>query len=165
MSAGNLYRTFPSKEAIVEGLCLCDQQERVATFMDLAGAKSMVAAFEASLYELLAAKTPEKARLLVEIWAEATRNPAIAAISRSVDADIVGRIAKVVEIAKERGEAAADIDSAAAARFIFTYVGGLLKRLAIEPDFDGDAEAARAFQLVKALCSGALSLNGPKATP
>lgn len=165
MSAGNLYRTFPSKEAIVEGLCLCDQEQRVEAFMNLAGSKSMLAAFEGSLHEMLALKSPEKARLLVEIWAEATRNPAISAISVSVDADILGRITHVFEIAKQRGEAAADIDSTAAARFIFTYVGGLLKRLAIEPDFDGDAEAGRAFQLVKALCSGAFSPNEPEATP
>ena len=35
MSAGNLYRTFPSKEAIVEGLCELDQAELAHAFADL----------------------------------------------------------------------------------------------------------------------------------
>ena len=35
MSAGNLYRTFPSKEAIVEGLCELDQAELAQAFAEL----------------------------------------------------------------------------------------------------------------------------------
>src|SRR5271157_6622289 len=35
MSAGNLYRYFPSKEAIVEGLCAVDQAGRARAFAEL----------------------------------------------------------------------------------------------------------------------------------
>src|SRR5271165_3311069 len=35
MSAGNLYRYFPSKEAIVEGLCALDQEARARAFAEL----------------------------------------------------------------------------------------------------------------------------------
>src|SRR5271157_6320081 len=49
MSAGNLYRTFPSKEAIVEGLCARDQQERAANFAKVAEVESVMAAFAAGL--------------------------------------------------------------------------------------------------------------------
>jgi TetR/AcrR family transcriptional regulator, repressor for uid operon len=163
MSAGNLYRTFPSKEAIVEGLCSRDQQERAASFAKAAEAASIFAAFAAGLRQHIALRPRQKATLIVEIWAEGARNPAIAAMSRAVDADILARLERMIDIAKAKGEAAASVDSAAVARFLFTYVGGLLKRLACEPGFEAEAEAEQAFLLFKALCEGALAPLGMEA--
>ena len=156
MSAGNLYRTFPSKEAIMEGLCARDQAERAANFAKAAELESVMTAFAAALREHVAERPPAKATLIVEIWAEAARNPAIAAMSRAVDAEILKQIEAMIDIAKARGQANPSVDSAFIARFIFTYVGGLLKRLALEADFDAEAEAAQAFALFKSLCDGAL---------
>ena len=160
MSAGNLYRTFSSKEAIVEGLCARDQQERIDNFVSIAEAGSVFGAFEAGLKEHFATRTRNKARLLVEIWAEAARNPAIAAMSLAVDADIIGKIARVIRLAQARGEAAPEIDPEGVARFMFTYFGGLLKRQTLEPGFDSESEITRALALLKVLCSGALSTDG-----
>jgi len=157
MSAGNLYRTFPSKEAIVEGLCARDQQERAANFAKLEGVDSVMAAFAAGLRDHVVARPRAKATLMVEIWAEAARNPAVAAMSRAVDADILAQLERMIEVAKQRGEASPSVDSPSVARFIFTYVCGLLQRRACDPELDADSECERAFGLVKALCEGALS--------
>jgi TetR/AcrR family transcriptional regulator, repressor for uid operon len=164
MSAGNLYRTFPSKEAIVEGLCARDQQERIANFAHLADSDSIHAAFGAALRDHIASRSRQKASLIVEIWAEAQRNPAVAAMSREVDADVLRQIERMIAMAKEKGEAATSVDAASVARFVFTYVGGLLKRLALEPDFDAEAEAERALALFKSLCNGALAPAGTEAS-
>ena len=52
MSAGNLYRTFPSKEAIVEDLCAIDQAESARAFADLLAAdRGIVEAMCAGLRE------------------------------------------------------------------------------------------------------------------
>ena len=110
MSAGNLYRTFPSKESIVEGLCARDQQERIDSFVRFAEEGSVFAAFEAGLREHFATRTRDKARLVLEVWAEGARNPTIAAMSLAVDADIVGKISHVIRIAKERGQAQPSVD-------------------------------------------------------
>ena len=159
MSAGNLYRTFPSKEAIVEGLCLRDRQEQAADFAHLGEAETIdiFAAVAQGLKVHVALRPRRKLTLFVEIWAEAARNPAIGAITRAVDQDALAKIEQAVKIAKACGEAAPTVEAAAVARLFFTYVGGLIKRLALEPDLDREAEAARAADLFKALCKGALS--------
>ena len=79
MSAGNLYRYFPSKDAIVEGLCAVDQEGRARAFAELmAGNRNIMEAISAGLRKHVFAHPPEKARLTVEIWAEAGRNPRVA---------------------------------------------------------------------------------------
>ncbi len=78
-------------------------------------------------------------------------------MSRDVDAENLGQIRRMIEIAKQKGEAASSVDANFVARFVFTYVAGLLKRLALEPDFDAEAEAAQAVALFRCLCSGALA--------
>ena len=165
MSAGNLYRTFPSKEAIVEGLCARDQQERAARFAKAAKVESVMAAFAVGLGEHITQQPRAKARLLVEIWSEAARNSVIAAMSRDVDAEIRKQIEAMIDIAKGRGEAHPSVDSAFVARFVFTYVGGLLKRFALEPEFDPEAEAAQAFSLIKSLCEGGLTPAAGESVP
>ena len=75
MSAGNLYRYFPSKEAIVEGLCALDQEGRTVAMAALfAKRDDVVKAMRESFRDHVLAKPPEKARMIVEIWAEAGRN-------------------------------------------------------------------------------------------
>jgi AcrR family transcriptional regulator len=157
MSAGNLYRYFPSKEAIVEGLCLVDQDERAGQFAALARRADLVVAIGATLREHLLSKPPEKARLVVEIWAEAGRNPRIASITRALDARVLSGLTALAEAAKASGAASPTLDPAFAARVVFTLVAGLFKRLALEPKFDVEAELAMAMGIMKALFEGALT--------
>ncbi len=161
MSAGNLYRYFPSKEAIVEGLCELDQAGRAQA---LAGFAALLArngdathAMRAGLREHVVGKPPEKARLIVEIWAEAGRNPRVAAITKAIDADVLDGLERLMDAAKAAGAASPALDSRFGARFFLTFVGGVFKRIAIEADFDADVETAMAVGVMKALFAGALS--------
>jgi TetR/AcrR family transcriptional regulator, repressor for uid operon len=161
MSAGNLYRYFPSKEAIVEGLCEIDQAGRaraLAAFAELlARDGDPTEAMRAGLREHVVGKPPEKARLIVEIWAEAGRNPRVAAITQAIDADVVSGLERLMDAAKAAGAASSKLDSRFGARFFLTFVGGVFKRIAIEADFDADAETEMAVAVLKALFAGALS--------
>ena len=167
MSAGNLYRYFPSKEAIVEALCALDQERRPGQAFDellSPGCDLRRAAF-ASLREQVLGKTGDKARMIVEIWAEAGRNARVAAMTRAIDALVLDKIERLVEAARAAGVAAPDLDARFAARFIFTFVAGLFKRMATEPDFDRSAEAAMAYGVMNALFAGAHGCprrNGPQ---
>jgi AcrR family transcriptional regulator len=156
MSAGNLYRYFPSKEALVEGLCLVDQDERAGQFAALARSSDLAAAIGATLREHLLSRPPEKARMVVEIWAEAGRNERIASITRAFDAHVLAGLTALAEAAKGSGAASPALDPAFAARVVFTLVAGLFKRLALEPAFDVEAELAMAMGIMKALFEGAL---------
>jgi TetR/AcrR family transcriptional repressor of uid operon len=159
MSSGNLYRTSPSKEALVEGLCARNQQEQIARFTHLADSDSGFAAVTEGLRKHIAAlQARRQARLIVEIWTEAARIPAIAAMSGAIAAGILSQI-EFIKIAKKRGKAAS-IDAATAARFIFAHADSLLKRLPLEPDFDAEGETGLTFLLFKALCSGAVVVVG-----
>ena len=158
MSAGNLYRYFPSKDAIVEGLCAVDQEGRAKAFAELmADKRDIMEAMCAGLRRHVLDKPPEKARLIVEIWTEAGRNPRVAALSRQIDADVLAGVEKLMDAAKAAGVASPRLDSRFGARFFFTFVAGLFKRIAVEPDFDPEAEAPVAIGVLRALFAGALA--------
>ena len=150
MSAGNLYRTFPSKEAIVEGLCELDQAELAQAFAELmADNRQIMEAMRWGLRKHVLAKPPEKARLLVEIWAEAGRNPRVAAMSRAIDAEVRARLVKLIDAAKAAGAASPRLDSHFGARFFVTFVAGLFKRIATRRRFRSrsrDADGDRRSQ-------------------
>jgi AcrR family transcriptional regulator len=157
MSAGNLYRYFPSKEAIVEGLCELDQVEMAQAFAELMAEDRHIAeAMRCGLRKHVLGKPPEKARLLVEIWAEAGRNPRVAQLTRSIDAEVRARVEGLMDAAKAAGVAAPGLDSRFGARFFVTFVAGLFKRMAIEGDFDPEAETPMAIGVLKALLTGAI---------
>ena len=158
MSAGNLYRYFPSKDAIVEGLCAVDQEGRAKAFAELmAGNRNIMEAISAGLRKHVFAHPPEKARLTVEIWAEAGRNPRVAEMMRAIDADVLAGLEKLMDAAKAGDAASPRLDSRFGARFFLTFVAGLFKRMAIEPDFDAEAETAMAIGVLRALFAGALA--------
>jgi AcrR family transcriptional regulator len=158
MSAGNLYRYFPSKEAIVEGLCERDQAELAQAFGELmADDRHIMEAMRCGLRQHVLAKPPEKARLLVEIWAEAGRNPRVSALTRAIDAEVRARVETLIDAAKAAGAASPRLDSRFGARFFVTFVAGLFKRIAIEDDFNPEAETPMAIGVLKALLAGALS--------
>ena len=77
MSAGNLYRTFSSKEAIVEGLCAPSTSRSGSRTSSARRRRGHLRGCRGRAYASISLREPrKKARLIVEIWAEAARNPA-----------------------------------------------------------------------------------------
>src|ERR1700684_2743883 len=111
MSAGNLYRYFPSKEAIVEELCVVDHAQRAQFFAAMSGRGDLLHAIGASVREHVLSRPPAKARMIVEIWAEAARNPRIATITRAMDEDVLAGLERVITAAKTTGVVAPALDT------------------------------------------------------
>ena len=157
MSAGNLYRYFPSKEAIVEALCNCDAEERARHFAEVAQHGDILGLAAFAIREKLLGKPIEKTRMILEIWAEAAHNPRIAAISRAMDANVRAGLTALFAAGKARGEIAPHVEPDFAARLMITLVSGLFKRRALEPDLDVDAEAAMTLGVLATLFKGAIT--------
>ena len=157
MSAGNLYRYFASKEALVEGLCHFDHDQRAANFQALASGSDLVDALAKMLREHVLYAPREKARLICEIWAEAGRNPRVAEITRDFDAATLGGLSDLLTQAKAKVGSATNLDVDFVARTMFTLVAGLFKRLAVEENFDRERESRYAIAILKGLFSGALT--------
>jgi AcrR family transcriptional regulator len=164
MSAGNLYRYFPSKEALVEGICMLDQRERGAAFHALAHSGDVLGTLETMLRDNLLNKPRHKALMFLEVAAEAGRNPRIAEMMRTNDAEVIAGLTHLIETAKANGEAVAALDASFAARLMFTYVGGLFRRRALDERFEVEAEAAMTMALLRALFAGAITPSNPTET-
>ncbi len=156
MSPGNLYRYFPSKEAIVAGLCARDQEELAGNVQTLLSCGNPLAGIEMLLRQHLLEEPRERFQMIVEIWAEATRKPEITKLCNGIDRHVRGGLAQVIEAAKRQGLAPADVDTDFVVRTMMTIVTGLFKRRAHEADFNGDAELALALAVIKAAIDGRL---------
>ena len=136
MSAGNLYRYFPSKEAIIAGIAERDRAE----VMDHLGQVDLSADFFAILASLaqhyFAERTDEQVGICIEITAESRRNPEIARIHHAFDADVKARLVAMLRGAAERGEISRDIDFDNVAAMLTVIVDGVWSRRVSDPAFD-----------------------------
>ena len=88
MSAGNLYRYFPSKEAIIAGIAERDRAEVAQDFARADLSQGLFAVLEGMAHHHFTVRSIEQVKLCTEIMSEARRNPEIARISAAFDADV-----------------------------------------------------------------------------
>jgi AcrR family transcriptional regulator len=139
MSPGNLYRYFPSKEAIIAGISERDRAEVFGQLASAGVAPDFLGALEGLARHHFAGRTDEEVGLCTEIMAESRRNPDVARIFRSFDGDVKLRLAEMIRAAGARGEVATDIDVEAVVSMLITIADGVWWRRAIDPDFDAEA--------------------------
>lgn len=156
MSAGNLYRYFESKEAIVSGLVRRDQEAIAQEFHAVSQSGDIFAMLSNSLRRHLVEAPVERHRLMLTIWAEMARNPVVRESCGGVDSALRNHLRSIVEQARRNGAAAAHVEPAYVARLLATVVSGLFKRRATEPHFDGEAELALALGVFRAAFDGVL---------
>ena len=123
MSAGQSIPLFPLQGGAGRGPLLYATRPSAPTSspsMTLGG--DIPAAIAATLREHLLSRPPEKARMIIEIWTEAARNPRIAEITRALDDDVRSGLERILDAAKAAGSVAPSVDSRFAASVIFTLV-------------------------------------------
>jgi TetR/AcrR family transcriptional repressor of uid operon len=139
MSPGNLYRYFPSKEALIAGIAERDRAEVGAQFASADLSQGVFAVLEGLAHHHFAVRPSEQVLLCTEVMAEARRNPEIARISSAFDADVRKWLVDLLRAAVARGDVAADIDLEGVVTMLMVIADGVWWRRALEPDFDPKA--------------------------
>src|SRR5688572_14907289 len=110
MSPGNLYRYFPSKEAIIAGISERNRNEAAANFAAVNQAPDFFTGFAALGRQYLVERSDDEIALCLEIMAESRRNPEIGRIYQTIDADVRAGLIAVLRTAAEQGEIPSDLD-------------------------------------------------------
>lgn len=157
MSPGNLYRYFPSKDALVAGLCERDRAELAEEFsrVDEHGG-DFLALLKSVGCKYFEQESADKAKLCLEIWSEATRNPHVAALQTEFDRQMAEQLVGLFEAAKQKGAIPSSVNSRAAASILDKLAAGLFVRKAGATDFEPHREIGEVFAVVEALLNGSI---------
>lgn len=115
MSVGQIYRYFPSKEAIVHAIVERIVARRLAWMVDRDRQIDFAAVFAHRNHSQLADDDRSERVLLLEITAEATRNVAVAEIVRAADRRLRGQ---AVDLVRTRYPELSEQEAAARVEFV-----------------------------------------------
>lgn len=159
VSPGAFYVWFASKEDLIGGISARNRDEVLESFSALAEAEDFVAGMVSVLDACILNQPREKSVLCLEIGAEATRNPAVAATMARFDQAVSSSLTHLLNeaVAKGRIRPTMPIDALVSAMEVIA--DGLFWRRAVDPSFDG----ATAGQALVAMVSAALRPAKPVA--
>jgi TetR/AcrR family transcriptional regulator, repressor for uid operon len=136
MSPGNLYRYFPSKEALIAGIAERDRAEVGAHFARVDLAEGLFNVIEGMAHHYFATYPMERVLLCTEVMSEARRHGEIARISASFDADVRKWLSDMLHGAAARGDIPGDVDFDRVITMLMIITDGLWWRRALQPGFD-----------------------------
>ena len=157
MSPGNLYRYFPSKEAIIAGIAESNRIAAAADFAAVTKADDFFSGFAALARHYLVERTDDEVALCAEIMTESRRNPEIARIYQAIDTDVKAGLVAVLRSAAERGEIPADLDFERIGIVLLAIGDGIEWRRAVDPSFDAKTVLPLILQMVRSLLAPAAS--------
>ncbi len=148
ISAGALYLYFGSKEALIEGISSRSRQDVLAAFALLDRAEDFAAGLGQVLQACILAKPRHKSVLWLEISAEATRNPSIAAIHRACELQIRNELLGVLSRAASEGRIRPVMPLEEIVATMMVIGDGLFWQHAVTDDFDAGRAAEGVLPLV-----------------
>jgi TetR/AcrR family transcriptional repressor of uid operon len=136
MSPGNLYRYFPSKEAIIAGITERDRAEVGAELVGAQAAPDFFGTLEALARHHFVERSRDDVGLCAEMIAEARRNPTIARIMNDFDEDVRSRLLALLQAAKDRGDISRSAKLEDVVETMILLADGVWWRRAVHPDYD-----------------------------
>ncbi len=162
MSTGHIYHYFKSKEAIVEAIVERDVQQGLADIDALKGAPDIVQALIDGATDCIIdrGKLSEPA-LILEILAEASRNPTITGVMGECERSIRRSLLDALEIGRRQGSVAADAEIEVACTMLMLIFDGITVQSVTNPLFDREV----IMQQLGLLLNRLLRPDGGKTTP
>ena len=151
MSPGNLYRYFPSKEAIIAGISERNRAEAAESFLTVQQAPDFFSGLAGLARHHLVERSAEEVGLCAEIMAESRRNPEIARLAQDCERDIRTGIAAMLRRAQEAGEIDAGLDIDAVSGVLMVLGDGISWRRTVDPGFDPEKVLPLVLQMVGCL--------------
>jgi TetR/AcrR family transcriptional regulator, repressor for uid operon len=139
MSPGNLYRYFPSKEALIAGIAERDRADVSQRFASVDLSQGFFPVLEGLARHYFARYPREQVLLCTEVMAEARRHPEIARISASFDADVRAWLLQLLRAGAKRGDIPDDVDFDGVVTMLMLISDGVWWRRALDPDFEPEA--------------------------
>lgn len=136
ISPGALYTYFPSKEALIAGICDREKTKLASALAVVAEAEDFMAALSALANAYCVQQEPEKLRLHVEMNAEALRNSAIGEIVRSIDQFVLNSFERLLAKARDEGRINTSLEPAALAQILAVIGDGICWQRAMNRDFN-----------------------------
>jgi AcrR family transcriptional regulator len=151
MSPGNLYRYFPSKEALIAGICERNRAEAADSLLAVDRAPGFFEGLAALARHHLVERSEEEAGLCAEIMAESRRNPEIARLHTELQQDIKTRLIDMLRHAASRGEISSTVDLDGAATMLMVLADGMSWRRTSDPTFKAEAVLPHVMNMVHCL--------------
>jgi TetR/AcrR family transcriptional regulator, repressor for uid operon len=149
MSPGNLFHYFPTKDAIIQAIAEEDRRETAAALAAIAEAPDVVSAILAlAQQELHAATDPVYRAISIEVAAEATRNPAVAAMFAINDKSARAALVALLQRGVALGQIDPDLELDHAASWLIALMEGAVGRAALDKGFDDTTQFATLSRLI-----------------
>jgi AcrR family transcriptional regulator len=150
VSPGALYIYFNSKEALIAGICERERAEFASRFAEMPVGSDFMGALAVLGRQFL--EDPLHRRLLcVEVGIEATRNPRVGEIQKSVEGYIRGSFHDLFTKLKAEGRIAPVFDIDTVVEAFMTIADGMLWRRAVDENFKADIVLPPLLEAVAAL--------------
>lgn len=152
ISAGALYRYFPTKESIIVAFAEEERAEAAKLIAHLDASSSIVSALTELAPDLVSGLTDQTyGRLTLEIAAEAARNPAVKAAFDQNDKELCEQLSDALQRGQATGEVDPGLDREMAVFLLIALFDGIAGRAAFSQQVDKHRLARGLDHLLRSL--------------
>ena len=152
LSAGAVYRYFPSKEALVKEIA-AETTPEVMSHLEQILAADPLPPLDEIIDDLLSVGEKfldVRLRIAVQVWGEALRNPELAEMVKTIYGEFRQKFAEIARRARESGQLPADSDDTAVSSALFALMPGYLLQRLLLGDIDRQQYVAGIRALLQA---------------